>query len=127
MEGILVPIALFAMIAVIVAASVWGSVQNKRTAADVIKRAIESGQQLDPETISALHKPARAAAQDIRGGIVLTALALGFVAAGVVFHLQGPADGGEGTFGFVIAACIIGAIGIGQLIAGSIRSPKKEG
>lgn len=126
MEGIFVPLGLFLMVAVIVAASVWGSVQNKRTAADVIKRAIESGQQLDPESISALHKPARAAAQDIRGGIVLTALALGFVAAGAIYYYGGPGDG-DGIFGFLIAACIIGAIGIGQLIAGFMRQPKKEG
>lgn len=123
---ILIPLGLFVMIAVIVAASVWGSVQNKRTVADTIKKAIENGHVLDPETISALHKPARAAAQDIRGGIVLSALAAGFVAAGFIYLNSGSGDP-DGFYGFFIAACIIGALGIGQLIAGFLRQPKKEG
>lgn len=127
MEGIVVPIALFGMIAAIVFASVWGGVQNRRAAADAIKKAIEAGQTLDPETISALYRPARAASQDLRGGVVLCALALGFVAAGGIYYFNRGGGEGDGVFGFFIAAVIIGSIGVGQLIAGLLRQPKKEG
>jgi hypothetical protein len=125
MEGWLVPLAFFAMIAFIVAASVWGNVQNKRAVADTIKRAIENGQQLDAETISSLSKPARSWQQDMRGGIILMFLAAGFVIAG----LLGPGGGDDVHFGngFFIAAVIIGAIGLGQLVAALMRRPKKVG
>jgi len=125
MEEWLVPLAFFAMIAFIVAASVWGGVQNKRAVADTIKRAIESGQQLDAETISSLSKPARSWQQDMRGGIVLLFLAAGFLIAG----FMGPGGGTEVHFGngFFIAAVIIGAIGAGQLVAALVRRPNKVG
>jgi len=126
MEEWLVPLAFFAMIAFIVAASVWGGVQNKRAVADTIKRAIESGQTLDAETISSLSKPARSWQQDMRGGIVLLFLAAGFVIAGFMGPGAGAGDVHFGN-GFFIAAVIIGAIGAGQLVAALVRRPNKVG
>ncbi len=43
MEGILVPIAFFAMIAFVIAAMVWGGVQKKRAYAETIRAAYEAG------------------------------------------------------------------------------------
>ncbi len=127
LEEILVPISFFIMIAVIVAVSVWGGVQNKRVLADTLRRAMESGHRLDPETISALQRPVRSRQQDLRGGVILVALAVGLVAAG--FLLQGGIPDEEGQYwagnGMFIAAVIVGAIGAGQLIAAYLtRKPK---
>jgi Domain of unknown function (DUF6249) len=130
MSEVLIPLGLWVMIAVIVVAAVWGSVQNRRTVADTIKRAIDSGQKLDPETISALHKPARAYAQDLRGGIILISLAIGFVVAGVMSLFNDTGDSAEAMHwahnGFFFAAVIIGALGIGQLVAALVRRPKDD-
>jgi len=124
---VLIPLGLWVMISVIVVAAVWGSVQNKRTVSDTIKRAIDAGPQLTPEVISALHKPARATAQDLRGGIILIALALGFIIAGVM-SLMDKAANEEAMHwahnGFFFAAIIIGALGVGQLVAALVRRPK---
>lgn len=128
MEGIFVPIALFAMIAVIVAASVWGGVANKRAANETVRRAIEAGAPMDVETISALQRPMRVWQQDLRGGIVMIALAIGFIVAG--FLGQGGMFAGDHDLDhgvpFFIAAAIVGSIGVGQLIAGLVMRRSKD-
>jgi hypothetical protein len=126
MSEVWILLGLWIMIAAIVVASVWGSVQNKRAVADTIKRAIDAGQQLDPETISALHKPARPYQQDLRGGIILIALSLGFIVAGVMSQMdeEHAAVMSWADNGFFIAAVIIGALGAGQLVAALVRRPK---
>jgi hypothetical protein len=125
---ILVPLGFFVMIAGIVAISVWGSTQAKREINETIRRAIDSGQKIDSETIMALGKPPRPPQADIRGGIVLLALAVGLsvggaIASGWIVGLSGWGDD-SGT-GLFVAAAIVGAIGIGQLIAGFSRITKK--
>jgi hypothetical protein len=130
MEDILIPIFGTMMIFGIVAVSVWGSVQSKKEANETVRRAIDAGQKLDSDAISAIGKPVRSAAQDLRGGIVLVSLALGLIFAGLMAAGALPGIGGgwddDAGMGFFIAASIVGAIGIGQLVAGLVRREKKE-
>jgi hypothetical protein len=129
MEAIVIPIALFGMILGIVAVSVWGSTQAKKEANETLRRAIDAGQTLDSEAISAIGKPVRSAAQDLRGGIVLVSLAVGLILAGLMaagaLPFAGKGWDDDAGVGFFIAAMIVGAIGVGQLVAGMVRSDKK--
>ncbi len=128
MEDILIPIFGTLMIFGIVAVSVWGSVQGKKELNETVRRAIDSGQKLDADTISSLGKPVRSSAQDLRGGIVLIFLAVGLVVGGLM------ASGAIGTggwdsdagIGFFVAAAIVGSIGIGQFVAAMMRREKKD-
>jgi hypothetical protein len=127
--GIMVPISFFVMIAVIVAVSVWGSVQGKRAIADTMRRAIESGRSIDADAISAIQRPTRSREADLRGAIIMIFLAgglcaAGFMVAGGIPDEQGAYWAGNGLF---IAAVIIGAIGVGQLIAALVTRRRKEG
>ncbi len=131
MEEIVIPISFFAMVFGIVTVSVWASTQSKRELNETIRRAIDSGQKLDSEVISALHKPVRSPAQDFRGGIVLLCLAIGFVVAGLMANGAIAGMGGgwddDAGIGFFVAAAIVGAIGLGQFVAAVLRrDPKKE-
>lgn len=131
LEEVLVPIVvvggLWAMILGIVLVNVWGNVQGRREVNETVRRAIESGQALTPEVIASLQKPARSPEQDLRSGVILTALAIGLALAGgldLVRVLGG--EGGGGTArGLFIAAVIVGAIGVGQIAAWAIRRDRR--
>jgi len=129
MEEVLVPMGAFGMILGIVAVSVWGSVQSKKEANETVRRAIDAGQQLDSDAISAIGKPVRSAAQDLRGGIVLVSLSIGLILAGLmasgVLPVAGDGWDDDAGVGFYIAAMIVGGIGVGQLVAGLVRGEKK--
>jgi hypothetical protein len=129
MVEILVPIAGCAMIFGIVAVAVWGNVQARKEANETVRRAIDAGQPLDSEAISAIGKPVRSSAQDLRGGIVLVSLAVGLILAGLMAAGAMPFVGAgwddDAGMGFFVAAMIIGAIGVGQLVAGLVRREKK--
>lgn len=126
---ILVPLGAFLMVVGIVAITVWGSTQGKREVNETIRRAIDSGQKLDAETIAALGKPPRSPQSDVRGGIVLLALGVGLsiaggMASGWIAGFSGWDE--DAGVGFFVAAAIVGSIGIGQLIAGLTRQTKKD-
>ena len=128
MEAIVIPLALFGMVLGIVAVSVWGSVQSKRELNETIRRAIDSGQKLDADTISSLGKPVRSSAQDLRGGIVLVFLSIGLIVGGLMASGaigSGGWDSDAGV-GFFVAAAIVGSIGIGQFVAAMMRREKKD-
>lgn len=119
--AVLVPGALFLMIFGIVAVSVWGGVAKRRDTNDLLRRAIDAGHKLDPETLAAMERPVRSADDDVRSGITLTALAFGLAACFGLFA-SGLAPGGTSSgFGFAIAGIIVGSIGIGRLVAGLAR------
>jgi hypothetical protein len=123
MSEVLIPLGLWVMIAVISVAAIWGGVASRRELNETLRRAIDSGQQLDVEAISALHKPVRSPAQDLRGGVVLIFLAVGLTAGG---FLAGGGWEDEAGVGFYVAACIVGAIGLGQFVAAMLRRGEKK-
>jgi hypothetical protein len=118
---------LWIMIVAVVGISVWGGVAKRRDVNETLRRAIDAGHKLDAETLAAMERPTRSADDDLRSGITLTALALGFVGC-VGLYWVGFAPGGpDAGFGFAIAAIIVGALGVGRLIAAFLRrKPKQE-
>jgi hypothetical protein len=128
MEDILIPLAFFAMILGIVVISVWGGVQARKEANETIRRAIDHGQQLDADTLSSLSKPVRSAQADIRGGVIMLFLGAGLALAGAFAGGWIPGFSGyaeEAGVGLFIPAAIVGFIGLGQLVAGLMRSKKE--
>ncbi|MBU6374336.1 MAG: hypothetical protein KJS97_16565 [Alphaproteobacteria bacterium] len=126
MEDILVPIfvvgGLWLMIAAISISGIVANQRAKRELHETMRRAIESGHQLSPETIASLMKPVRPWEQDLRSGIILTALAIGL---GVAAAVNSAGDFGGSPQGFIIAAIIVGAIGAGQLVSAWLRRDRK--
>jgi hypothetical protein len=112
---------LWVMIILVVAVGVWGKVQQRRDTNETLRKAIDAGHKLDPETLAAMERPVRSADDDLRSGITLTALALGLGACfGLYAAGYGP-GGPDAGFGFAVAAIIVGAVGIGRLVAGMSR------
>src|SRR3989442_16041994 len=80
MEAILVPIALFAMIAVIVVGPRYLKSLERQKMAETLGAAIEKGQSLPPEVIDVLTadaKPPPSPKRDLRRGVIFVAVALG--------------------------------------------------
>lgn len=128
MDEILIPIFGTFMIFGIVAVSVWGNVQNKKELNETVRRAIDSGHKLDADTISSLGKPVKTAAADLRGGLVLLFLGLGLVIGGLMASgiILGKGWDDDAGTGFFVAAAIVGAIGVGQLVAALVRGGDKK-
>ncbi len=76
MEEVLVPIALFAIVPVIV----WGVARyrykSQQAATEVMKSLVDKGESLTPETIKALGIRSRRKHGDLRTGLILIALAV---------------------------------------------------
>jgi len=133
MENVLVPIfvvgGLWVMIAAIWVSAIVANSRNTKELHDTMRRAIEAGQQLSPDTIAMLQKPTRTWEQDLRSGIILVALAGGLTAAGFVGGaVAGSSDGievGGSPHGFLVAGIIVGAIGVGQLVSAWLRRDRK--
>jgi hypothetical protein len=134
LESVLVPLGFFGMVFAIVAVSVWGGVQTRREFNETIRRAIDNGQQLDPKVINTLAKPERTAEHDLRGGVMLVCLAVGFGLCGFLFENGSPASVHQapgtlqidsGGVGFYAIAVIVGALGVGRLLAAYLRRDRK--
>jgi hypothetical protein len=80
----------------------------------LIAQALEKGQTLDPALMKVLtegqKKPRDKARSSLGSGIVLLALAGGFVGGGYAISQISGAD--EGFFGMMIPAAILGALGV---------------
>ncbi len=82
MEDILVPIALFAIVPIIV---LIVSLNGRKRAADLqetVQKAIEKGVELTPDTIKALGVKPKSPDGDLRTGVILLAVAAAFIVLG---------------------------------------------
>ncbi|NIL94815.1 MAG: hypothetical protein GTO71_10370 [Woeseiaceae bacterium] len=83
MEGLWVPIAMFASLTVILSFFFWFRYRGRREMQQTIRSAIEKGQELTPELVESLGKPARPSKdKDLRYALVWLAIAIGFSAMG---------------------------------------------
>lgn len=108
---ILVPIVFFGFLGAIILVPIYLRERTKQSAHHLISQALEKGQPLDPETMKQLmatqgnqraNQPDRPR-RTLGWGVVLLALAGGFVAA--YYGTNADSDG------FLIAASILGALG----------------
>ena len=96
MEGVLVPLAFFAMIAGIFIAPRYFKSQERQKMAETLRVAIEKGQPLPPEVIDAMSSNVRSPAlspspqRDLRTGIIWLGVGIGFAALGLVISFEEP-------------------------------------
>ncbi|MNE35446.1 hypothetical protein D3C80_1292060 [compost metagenome] len=81
-----IPVAFFIMIGAIVIVPSWLKSKERKEMQATLRSAIERGQPLPPEVIDSLSKdnikPPATAARDLRVGVILLALSLGFALFG---------------------------------------------
>lgn len=111
---ILIPIGFFGFLAAVILVPIWLKERTKQSAHNLISQALEKGQQLDPAIMRQLtdgvrqNQPDRAR-RTLGSGIVLLALAGGFLGAG---FMSGDLADGFASSGMVSAAMILGALGV---------------
>jgi hypothetical protein len=120
MEGVLVPIGLFAMIAAIVVLPRYFQSQERQKMADALRAAIERGEALPPDVITSFTSPTKlpaSPARDLRTGIIWLAVAIGLAAFGLLLGFEEP----EATFPLIACAAFPGFIGLAFIVLGLIN------
>ena len=123
---ILVPIALFGMIAAIVIVPRYFRSLERQKMAETLRAAIERGQPLPQEMIDAMSSNVRSPQmppspqRDLRTGIVWIGVALGLVALGLIVGFEEP----DASYWFLGFAAFPGFIGLAFVILGLIIKPK---
>jgi hypothetical protein len=126
MEGILVPISFFAMIAAIVIGPRYFRSIERQKLADTLRVAMEKGQPLPPEIVEAMSSNVRATGlppspqRDMRTGIIWLGIAAGFVALGAIAGFEEP----DVTYWMLGLAAFPGFIGLAFVALGFIHRPK---
>lgn len=91
MSEVLIPLALFAMIAVIVVVPIWLKSRERRELQTTLRTAIDKGQPLPPEVIEAMTKNVKVAptsVSDMRTGIIWLAVGIGFGVFGFILGFE---------------------------------------
>ena len=120
MEGVLVPIGLFAMIAAIVIAPLYFRSQERQKMAETLRAAIERGESLPPDimtSFAAVSKQPASPARDLRTGIIWLSVAIGMAAFGILLGFEEP----EATFPLIACAAFPGFIGLAFIVLGLIN------
>ncbi|RAK52251.1 DUF6249 domain-containing protein [Phenylobacterium deserti] len=124
MEDVLVPIALFAMIAAIVIAPRYLKSQERQKMADTLRAAIERGQPLPPEVVDAMSKDVKtppSPQRDLRTGIIWLGVAVGFAAMGVAIGFEEP----DATMPMIGVACFPGFIGLAFIVMSLVAKDRR--
>ena len=121
---ILVPLALFAMIAVLVCVPVWLKSRERREMQTTVRAAIDKGQPLPPEVIDAMTKQSAkskaTAHTDLRTGVIWLAIALGIGTFGYVVSF----DANDEGYAMLGIASIPGFIGLAFIILSFFNKTK---
>lgn len=122
-SSVFVPFVFFTFLGAIILVPIWLRERTKQSAHNLISQALEKGQTLDPALLRELTQAtavnAKAAQPDrarrsLGSGVVLLALAGGFVAAG--FAIGGMPGAGDALNGMMVPAAILGALGLGFIV-----------
>ncbi len=119
MDGeIIVPFVFFAFLAAVILVPIYLRERTKQSAHALISQALEKGQSLDPQILKQLTEggrpPQDKARRSLGSGIVLLALAGGFV--GGAYVMDGFDPSGMAHNGMLVPAVILGALGIAFIL-----------
>ena len=127
---ILVPISFFVFLGAVIVAPIYYRHKARMAQMDLMKQALERGQNLDPQLLEKLYevehhkkRPAQPR-RSLGAGVVLTFLALGLGGAG--FLSNGFDPSGMGENGLYTAALIVGCIGLAYLVLAIVDYASKK-
>ncbi len=112
MEGILVPISMFAGITIVLGLVFWFRFRNRREMQQTIRMALDKGHELTPEIIDRLGQPQPPKDKDLRLAVIWLALAIALVLCGVFV----PDPSGYALKGIWAGAAFPLCIGLGYLL-----------
>lgn len=115
---IFVPLAFFIFLGAIILGPVIVRERTKRSAHELVSKAIERGQNLDPNLVQQLTQnmldEGNRARKSLGNGVVLLALAGGFLGAG--YMISGLDRDHHGIYGMGIPAVILASVGAAYLL-----------
>lgn len=115
---IFVPFVFFGFLGAVILVPVLAKERTKRSAHDLISQAMARGQQLEPELVTQLTQnmldEGNRARKSLGSGIILIALAIGFLASG--FVIDGYEHDGDVVRGMAVPAVILGTVGLAFLL-----------
>jgi hypothetical protein len=125
---IFVPFVFFGFLAAIILVPTLAKERTKRSAHELVSRAMERGQSLDPALVSQLTQnmleEGNRARKSLGNAVVLLALAGGFLGAG--FVIQGYDNDGDVVRGMAVPAIILASVGLAYLALAIIDYSTKK-
>jgi len=125
---IFVPFTFFAFLAAVILIPVLAKERTKRSAHDLISQAMARGQQLEPSLVSQLTQnmldEGNRARKSLGSGVILLALAVGFIGAGYVIDGYGHDD--DVIRGMAVPAVILGTVGLAFILLAIVDYTTKK-
>ncbi|WP_135213405.1 hypothetical protein [Vitreimonas flagellata] len=125
---IFVPFVFFGFLAAIILVPTLAKERTKRSAHELVSRAMERGQSLDPALVSQLTQnmleEGNRARKSLGNAVVLLALAGGFLGAG--FVIEGYEHDGDVVRGMAVPAIILASVGLAYLALAIIDYSTKK-
>lgn len=113
---ILIPLTFFGFLAAVILVPVLAKERTRRSAHELVSQAMARGQTLDPATIVKISEDmmqeGNRARKSLGNGVILLALAGGFIGSGYVIDGWDP----EAHRGLLVPAVIMGAVGAAFLL-----------
>ncbi|MBL8535943.1 MAG: hypothetical protein JNM59_00910 [Hyphomonadaceae bacterium] len=115
---ILVPLTFFGFLGAIILGPTIVRERTKRSAHELVSKALERGQTIDPALVAQMTQnmldEGNRARKSLGNGVILLALAGGFMGAG--FMIQNIDGDSDGLYGMGIPAVILAAVGAAYLL-----------
>jgi hypothetical protein len=115
-----VPFIFFAFLTAIIVLPIMAREATKRSAHQLVSQAIARGQPLDADLVQRISQDAlfdgNRARKSLGNGVILLALAGGFIAAGYLMDSNGWGWDGGAVHGMAIPAVIMGAVGLAFIL-----------
>jgi hypothetical protein len=125
---IFVPFTFFAFLAAVILVPILAKERTKRSAHDLISQAMARGQTLEPSLIAQMTQnmldEGNRARRSLGNGVILLALAGGFLAAGYV--IEGFDADGHALRGMAVPAVILGTTGLAFLLLAIVDYATKK-
>lgn len=125
---VFVPFVFFSFLAAVILVPILAKERTRRSAHDLISQAMARGQTLDPALIAKLSEDmlqdGNRARKSLGNGVVLLALAGGFLAAG--FVIDGYEHDGDVIRGMAVPAVMLGTVGLAFLLLAIVDYATKK-
>ena len=122
----IVPVALFAMVAAIVLVPAWFKTRERQDLQETVRHALDKGQELPAELVETIarstRKPPATAHTDLRTGVIWLAFAAGIATFGVVVGYRG----GEALHPLLGLASIPGFLGLAFIVLSFFNKTKAD-